>query len=158
MLVGILEKSSRVRIARISLGFVFDMLSPVARSASWGTDLLLGSRPSKNVPAWSHHPLKGETTASAAFLIGLYVRLFRCSLSSQRSHLKRVVQKPQRSILRGGNLGRTVALHTQGKLCYNSHIAWTNENSGAGLKTVTCHENALFARDGESALRDSLRS
>jgi hypothetical protein len=36
MLVGILEKSSRVRIARISLGFVFDMLSPVASAASWG--------------------------------------------------------------------------------------------------------------------------
>src|ERR1700760_826029 len=94
MLVGILEKSSRVRIARISVGFVFDMLSPVTRPASLGAGLLLGSRPSSNVPAWSIHSLKGETTASAASLIGLDMRLFRCSLSSQRPNLKRVVQNP----------------------------------------------------------------
>src|ERR1700679_4266193 len=57
MLVGIFEKSRRVRIARNSVGFVFDMLSPVA----WLEAL-------RSAPTWGNQPRKGEEAASAALL------------------------------------------------------------------------------------------
>ncbi len=79
-----------------------------------------------NAPAWSFTLGREKPPHLRRSLIGLDVRLFRCSLSSQRSHLKRVVQKPQRSILRGGNLGRAVALHCtrQTLLQHAIHLMW----------------------------------
>jgi hypothetical protein len=73
MLVGILEKSKRVRTARISLLVKFDMLSPEFLGEAFGKEPAM--------PAGSFR--KGsKDRISRALLIRLIGRLFRCGRSS----------------------------------------------------------------------------
>jgi hypothetical protein len=72
MLVGILEKSKRVRMARISLFVKFDMLSPEVLDEAFRKEPML--------PAGSF--LKGAETALHGSTHWTGLRLFRCCRSS----------------------------------------------------------------------------